>query len=130
MASAATGGGVVDIVISPGSRSTPLALTLHAHPGLRTWIQIDERAAGFFALGQARATGRPSVLVCTSGTAAANYLVELVAFETTDDNGSRTNAQSTRVGTVLANASGTVTTTDMSEGGSVSFTPLAGDATR
>ena len=70
--------GVRDVVISPGSRSTPLALTLHAQPALRTWIQIDERSAGFFALGQARATGRPSVLVCTSGTAAANYLPAVV----------------------------------------------------
>ena len=65
--------GVTDVVISPGSRSTALALTLHAQPKLRTWIQLDERSAGFFALGQARRTGRPSVLVCTSGTAAANY---------------------------------------------------------
>jgi 2-succinyl-5-enolpyruvyl-6-hydroxy-3-cyclohexene-1-carboxylate synthase len=70
--------GVTDVVISPGSRSTPLSITLHAQPGLTTWIQIDERSAGFFALGQAKATGRPSVLVCTSGTAAANYLPAVV----------------------------------------------------
>ncbi|MEZ5165457.1 MAG: thiamine pyrophosphate-binding protein [Acidimicrobiales bacterium] len=53
--------GVRDVVISPGSRSTPLAVTLHAQPDLTSWIQIDERSAGFFALGQAKATGRPSV---------------------------------------------------------------------
>ncbi len=70
--------GVTDVVISPGSRSTALALTLHAQPMLRTWIQLDERSAGFFALGQARLTGRPSVLVCTSGTAAANYLPAII----------------------------------------------------
>lgn len=70
--------GVRDIVISPGSRSTPLAVTFHAHPDLRTHIQLDERSAGFFALGQARASGRPSVLICTSGTAAANYLPAVV----------------------------------------------------
>ena len=70
--------GVTDVVISPGSRSTALALTLHAQPKLRTWIQLDERSAGFFALGQARRTGRPSVLVCTSGTAAANYLPAII----------------------------------------------------
>jgi len=70
--------GVADIVISPGSRSTPLSISLHAQPGLTTWIQLDERSAGFFALGQAKATGRPSVLVCTSGTAAANYLPAVV----------------------------------------------------
>lgn len=70
--------GVADVVISPGSRSTPLAITLHAQPALTTWIQLDERSAGFFAFGQAKATGRPSVLVCTSGTAAANYLPAVV----------------------------------------------------
>ncbi|MEQ8839901.1 MAG: 2-succinyl-5-enolpyruvyl-6-hydroxy-3-cyclohexene-1-carboxylic-acid synthase [Acidimicrobiales bacterium] len=70
--------GVTDVVVSPGSRSTPLSLTLHAQPALRTWIQIDERSAGFFAVGQAKMTGRPSVLVCTSGTAAANYLPAVV----------------------------------------------------
>lgn len=70
--------GVRDIVISPGSRSTPLAVTFHAHPALRTHIQLDERCAAFFALGQARASGRPSVLICTSGTAAANYLPAVV----------------------------------------------------
>ncbi len=70
--------GVKDVVISPGSRSTPLSITLHAHPELRTWIQLDERSAGFFALGMARVSGMPSVLVCTSGTAAANYLPAVV----------------------------------------------------
>ena len=70
--------GVTDVVISPGSRSAPLALCFHACGGLRTWIQIDERSAGFFALGLGRATGRPAVLVCTSGTAAANYLPAVV----------------------------------------------------
>ena len=70
--------GVTDIVISPGSRSTPLTLCLDAQRGLTTWIQFDERSAGFFALGLGRATGRPAVLVCTSGTAAANYLPAVV----------------------------------------------------
>ncbi len=70
--------GVTDAVVSPGSRSTALTLCLHAQGGLRTWIQLDERSAGFFALGQARRTGRPSVLVCTSGTAAANYLPAII----------------------------------------------------
>lgn len=70
--------GVTDVVTSPGSRSAPLALCFHACGGLRTWIQIDERSAGFFALGLGRATGRPAVLVCTSGTAAANYLPAVV----------------------------------------------------
>lgn len=70
--------GVTDAVISPGSRSAPLALCFHACGGLRTRVQIDERSAGFFALGLGRATGRPAVLVCTSGTAAANYLPAVI----------------------------------------------------
>ena len=70
--------GVTDAVISPGSRSTPLSLCLDAQPPLTTWIHLDERSAGFFALGLGRAAGRPAVLVCTSGTAAANYLPAVV----------------------------------------------------
>lgn len=70
--------GVTDVVISPGSRSTPLTLCFDAQPGIRTWVQLDERSAGFFALGMGRASGRPAVLVCTSGTAAANYLPAVV----------------------------------------------------
>ncbi|RSD27860.1 2-succinyl-5-enolpyruvyl-6-hydroxy-3-cyclohexene-1-carboxylic-acid synthase [Mesobacillus subterraneus] len=65
--------GVKDVVISPGSRSTPMALVMAEHPDLRIHIQIDERSASFFALGIAKATRRPVALLCTSGTAAANY---------------------------------------------------------
>jgi 2-succinyl-5-enolpyruvyl-6-hydroxy-3-cyclohexene-1-carboxylate synthase len=64
--------GVELAVVSPGSRSTPLAAAL-ARCALPLEVVIDERAAGFFALGRARATGRPAALVCTSGTAAAHY---------------------------------------------------------
>ncbi|MBL8603773.1 MAG: 2-succinyl-5-enolpyruvyl-6-hydroxy-3-cyclohexene-1-carboxylic-acid synthase [Myxococcales bacterium] len=64
-------------VISPGSRSTPLTLAAARHPGVRCHSVIDERAAGFFALGLARVTGRPAVLVCTSGTAPTHYLPAL-----------------------------------------------------
>ena len=61
--------GVTDAVVCPGSRSTPLALALHDR--LRAHVRLDERSAGFYALGLAMATGRPSVLCVTSGTAAA-----------------------------------------------------------
>ncbi len=64
--------GVRDACTSPGSRSTPLVLSL-ARSRLRATSHVDERSAGFFALGLAKASGVPAVLACTSGTAAANY---------------------------------------------------------
>lgn len=65
--------GVHSVVISPGSRSTPIALLAHACPRFETHVVVDERSAGFFALGIAKATRNPVALICTSGTAAANY---------------------------------------------------------
>ena len=65
--------GVREVCICPGSRSTALAIAAAQHPSLRCWSQIDERSAGFFALGAAKATRGPAALVCTSGTAAANF---------------------------------------------------------
>jgi 2-succinyl-5-enolpyruvyl-6-hydroxy-3-cyclohexene-1-carboxylate synthase len=65
--------GVSEVVISPGSRSTPLVWAACETPGLRCRALIDERSAGFFALGQARVSGTPSLLICTSGTAASHY---------------------------------------------------------
>lgn len=62
--------GVTDAVVSPGSRSTPLALALAADSRLRVHVHHDERAAGFVALGLGLATGRPAVVLTTSGTAA------------------------------------------------------------
>jgi len=63
---------------SPGSRSTPLVLSLVREPGIRTWSHIDERCAGFFALGAAKASGHPAAITCTSGTAAANLAPAVV----------------------------------------------------
>jgi len=65
--------GVREACVCPGSRSTALAIAASQHPGLRCWSQIDERSAGFFALGAAKATRAPAALICTSGTAAANF---------------------------------------------------------
>ena len=65
--------GLRDVVISPGSRSTPLSMVAHAAP-LNAYIDIDERGAAFFALGLAKASGRPVAVIATSGTAVANYL--------------------------------------------------------
>ncbi|MEB3197775.1 MAG: 2-succinyl-5-enolpyruvyl-6-hydroxy-3-cyclohexene-1-carboxylic-acid synthase [Candidatus Sericytochromatia bacterium] len=67
------GQGVRHLVLSPGSRSTPLALAAHRHPRLSCEVVLDERVAGFVALGMARVLEAPVALVCTSGTAAANY---------------------------------------------------------
>lgn len=70
--------GLRHIVISPGSRSTPLALLASTHPDLQIWMNIDERSAGFFALGMAKAKREAVALLCTSGTAAANYLPAVI----------------------------------------------------
>ena len=70
--------GVTDVVICPGSRSTPLALATRMHGGLRVRALLDERSAGFFALGLARASRRPVAVIVTSGTAVANLLPAVV----------------------------------------------------
>jgi 2-succinyl-5-enolpyruvyl-6-hydroxy-3-cyclohexene-1-carboxylate synthase len=65
--------GVEHIVISPGSRSTPLTLAAAANPKFQKHVILDERSAAFTALGIGKATNMPAVLICTSGTALANY---------------------------------------------------------
>ncbi|WP_074011043.1 2-succinyl-5-enolpyruvyl-6-hydroxy-3-cyclohexene-1-carboxylic-acid synthase [Numidum massiliense] len=70
--------GIRDVVVSPGSRSTPLAMLVAEHPELDAWVHADERSAAFFALGMAKAARAPVALLCTSGTAAANYFPAVV----------------------------------------------------
>ncbi|HET9118497.1 MAG TPA: 2-succinyl-5-enolpyruvyl-6-hydroxy-3-cyclohexene-1-carboxylic-acid synthase, partial [Pseudonocardiaceae bacterium] len=66
-------GGVTEAVIAPGSRSAPLAIAFAEHPRIRLHVRIDERSAAFLGLGLAKASGNPVPIVCTSGTAAANF---------------------------------------------------------
>lgn len=73
-------GGVQDVVISPGSRSTALAMVAHASSA-NIYVDVDERGAAFFALGLAKANGRAVALVCTSGTALANYAPAVMEAE-------------------------------------------------
>jgi 2-succinyl-5-enolpyruvyl-6-hydroxy-3-cyclohexene-1-carboxylate synthase len=65
--------GLEQVIISPGSRSAPLTVAFARHPRLTCRVVLDERSAGFIALGLAQQTRRPVGLVCTSGTAALNY---------------------------------------------------------
>lgn len=65
--------GMNELVISPGSRSTPLAIAAELHEGIKTYIHPDERGAGYFAVGLTKKRRQPVGILCTSGTAAANY---------------------------------------------------------
>jgi 2-succinyl-5-enolpyruvyl-6-hydroxy-3-cyclohexene-1-carboxylate synthase len=70
--------GVAHLCLCPGSRSAPLSLAAAETQGLRTWVHLDERSASFFALGLAKASRSPVAILCTSGTAAANFLPAIV----------------------------------------------------
>ena len=70
--------GITDAIISPGSRSTPLALAMLRQTRLRCHVVIDERSAAFFAQGIAKASHRPTLLLATSGTAPANWLPAVI----------------------------------------------------
>lgn len=79
--------GVRDFVVSPGSRSTPLAMVAYEmsrraeYEGVRLFVDVDERGAAFFALGLGKAKGRPACAICTSGTACANYFPAVLEAE-------------------------------------------------
>src|SRR5438045_541488 len=70
--------GVEFACVSPGSRSAPLAMALQRHPRIKVLIHIDERCGAFFAVGLGKATGKPAVVLCTSGTAAAEFHAAVV----------------------------------------------------
>ncbi|GAB4579212.1 MAG: 2-succinyl-5-enolpyruvyl-6-hydroxy-3-cyclohexene-1-carboxylic-acid synthase [Anaerolineales bacterium] len=70
--------GLRTAVIAPGSRSTPLTLAFAAHPDIHVVSLLDERSAAFYALGIGLASGQPAALVCTSGTAAANFYPAII----------------------------------------------------
>ncbi|MGD8289102.1 MAG: thiamine pyrophosphate-binding protein, partial [Gemmatimonadota bacterium] len=70
--------GVHEVVLAPGSRSTPLVLAFARDGRFHMRVHLDERSAAFFALGMGKASGRPAVVVTTSGTAAANLLPAVV----------------------------------------------------
>jgi len=70
--------GIDNLCLCPGSRSTPLALTFERHPGVKTWMHLDERSCAYFALGMAKASGKPMAILCSSGTAAVNFAPAVV----------------------------------------------------
>ena len=84
LASALADLGVEHACISPGSRNTPLIAGFATEPRVRKWPLLDERSGGFFALGIAKATGKPVVLACTSGTAAVEYHAAVVEASQSD----------------------------------------------
>ena len=73
-----TRGGVQHVCIAPGSRSAPLVMACAREERIRTWVHLDERCAGFFALGLAKTTRRPAAVITTSGTATANLFPAVI----------------------------------------------------
>jgi len=110
--------GVTAAVVSPGSRSTPLTVALAEHDDIETFSVLDERSAAFFALGRGRRTGEPTALVCTSGTAAANYHPAVIE------------ASQSRVPLLVCTADRPAELTDSGANQTVDQTKLYGDAVR
>lgn len=111
-------GGMTDAVVCPGSRSTPLALALDACTGMSVHVRLDERGAGFYAIGLARATGRAVVVCTTSGTAAAELHPAVVE------------AHYSRVGLVVCTADRPVELHDVGAPQTISQSDLFGSAVR
>ncbi|QLH83546.1 2-succinyl-5-enolpyruvyl-6-hydroxy-3-cyclohexene-1-carboxylic-acid synthase [Halosimplex pelagicum] len=110
--------GVTGAIVSPGSRSTPLTVALAEHDDIETFSVLDERSAAFFALGRGRRTGEPTALVCTSGTAAANYHPAVIE------------ANQSRVPLLVLTADRPAELTDSGANQTVDQTKLYGDAVR
>jgi 2-succinyl-5-enolpyruvyl-6-hydroxy-3-cyclohexene-1-carboxylate synthase len=110
--------GVAGACTSPGSRSAPLVLSLAREPGLRCFSHLDERVAGFFGLGLAKATGRPAVVACTSGTAAAELAPAVIE------------ASQARVPLIVLTADRPPELRDVGAGQTIDQLKLYGDATK
>jgi len=110
--------GVTAACISPGSRSTPLTVAFAEHPDVEVSSVLDERSAAFFALGRGRRTGEPTALVCTSGTAAANYHPAVIE------------ANQSRVPLLVLTADRPAELTDSGANQTIDQTKLYGDAVR
>jgi 2-succinyl-5-enolpyruvyl-6-hydroxy-3-cyclohexene-1-carboxylate synthase len=103
---------------SPGSRCTPIVLSLVREPRIRCWSHIDERCSGFFALGAAKASGRPLAVTCTSGTAAANLAPAVIE------------AQQARVPMIVLTADRPPELRDVGAGQTIDQVKLYGDAVK
>ncbi|HEX5192381.1 MAG TPA: 2-succinyl-5-enolpyruvyl-6-hydroxy-3-cyclohexene-1-carboxylic-acid synthase [Solirubrobacteraceae bacterium] len=103
---------------SPGSRNSPIVAALVREPRIRCWSHIDERCAGFFAIGAAKASGRPVAVTCTSGTAAANLLPAVIE------------AREGRVPLVLLTADRPAELRDVGAGQAIDQLKLYGDAVK
>ena len=103
---------------SPGSRSTPIVLSLVREPRIRCWSHIDERCSGFFAVGAAKASGRPVAVTCTSGTATANLAPAVIE------------AQQARVPMIVLTADRPPELRDVGAGQTIDQVKLYGDAVK